>query len=168
MKLLSKYFSIGNRIKQIRDKYNLSQKRFADNIGISHSFLSELEAGITKPSMPILYSIEYKYRYRWEWIMTGDGEMHVDSLNPPVMLSSVGKEVFDRSIVFWVRKLIKILETGDKDRVAAVKTMLKTLDFKEQAKKTGQYIREDERLGEDDLYKVAESKPINPTDVKEK
>ena len=131
--LIPKYLSIGNRIMQIRNKKGLSQLRFAQIVGISRSFLSELEGGITKPSMPILYTIEYKFSFRHEWILTGDEPIFVNDLNPPVMMPLTGYETSDRVLVTWINRLIRIFEEGDTTKVDAIKASLRALD--PQAKK---------------------------------
>jgi len=125
MTILPKYYSIGNRISQIRDKYGLSQKKFADIIGISRSFLSELEAGITKPSMPILLAIEYKYKYRLEWIITGDGSPNVYDADKLPILPVIGKEIFDKTTIIWIKRLINILQGNDTQKSKLIKEILK-------------------------------------------
>jgi len=47
----------GQRIKSIRSKHLLTQKDFADRIGISPNYISELEAGKAKPSKLVLIYI---------------------------------------------------------------------------------------------------------------
>ena len=126
--LIPKYLSIGNRITQIRNKKGLSQLRFSQIIGISRSFLSELEGGITKPSMPILYTIEYKFSFRHEWIVTGDEPIFVDDLNPPLIMPLTGYETSNSTLVIWINRLIRIFEEGDNFKIEALKAQLRALD----------------------------------------
>lgn len=74
---------------------NLTQFKFAKAIGISPSFLSELESGKTKPSLPIVYTIEYKFGYRTEWIFTGDGDMYLGTGEPPFLCTPQKFELYE-------------------------------------------------------------------------
>lgn len=123
-----KYATIGNRIYQIRSKFNLSQAKFAVNIGISQRFLSDLETGRIKPSKPTLLAIEYVYKYRKEWILTGDEPIYVDALNPPQVMPHIGYETSDRQLRIWINKLIRIFEEGDKVKLEAIKAQLRAFD----------------------------------------
>ena len=123
---MQKYLSIGNRIAYIRSRSHLIQTKFAQSIGISPSFLSELENGITKPSMPILFTIEYKYNYRHEWVLTGDGETYLDPLQ--VRESITGYETSSRVLTVWINRLIRIFEEGDEKKIEAIKASLRALD----------------------------------------
>lgn len=133
--LIPKYLSIGNRIGQIRNKKGLSQLRFAKIIGISRSFLSELEGGITKPSMPILLAIEYKFDVSHEWIMTGDEPMYrpgAYGLNSIMPISE--DERLDRAFLYWSGFLKRILKGGDKQDIEAIKASLRAFDPLEKKK----------------------------------
>lgn len=123
---MHKYFSIGNRIAYIRSCSHFNQTKFSDSIGISRSFLSELESGITKPSMPILLAIEYKYGYLLEWILTGDGEKIKDPLQ--VREPQAFYKTSDRVLNLWIDILIRIFEEGDKSKIEALKAQLRALD----------------------------------------
>jgi len=126
---IPKYLSIGNRIGQIRNKKGLSQLRFAQIIGISRSFLSELEGGITKPSMPILLAIEYKFDVSYEWIMTGDGSMDRPGsygLNSIMPVSEAEKS--NRAFLYWSGFLKRIFNAGNKQDIEAIKASLRALD----------------------------------------
>ncbi|RWZ59859.1 XRE family transcriptional regulator [Halobacillus fulvus] len=48
---------IGKRIKQLRDKHNLSQKRFSEAIGVSNVQLSRYESGTRQPDYDTLQKI---------------------------------------------------------------------------------------------------------------
>lgn len=140
-----KFLTIGNRITQIRNKNGLSQLSFSRVIGISRSFLSELESGLTKPSMPILLSIEYKFGFRHEWILTGDEPIYPTSsygLNNIMSISDAEKS--NRVFLYWSGFLKRIFEEGDEKKIDAIKSSLRALDPATQKqdlqKKEGQSI----------------------------
>jgi transcriptional regulator with XRE-family HTH domain len=125
---MSKYLTIGYRIASIQSKSHLKQAKFAETIGISSSFFSELKNGITKPSMPILLAIEYKYGYRWEWVLTGDGEMIKDPLSTQNREPQAAYKTSDRVLNIWIDRLIRIFEEGDEKKIEAIKSSIRALD----------------------------------------
>lgn len=126
MTLINKYASVGYRIVSIRNSFHLTQAKFAESIGISRPALSAIESGITKPSMPILFVIEFKYNYRHEWILTGDGEIYADPLKVKEPIS--GYETSNRVLIAWIKKLVRIFEEGDEKKIDAIKSSLRALD----------------------------------------
>lgn len=126
MTLINKYASVGYRIVSIRNSFHLTQAKFAESIGISRPALSAIESGITKPSMPILFVIEFKYNYRHEWILTGDGEIYTDPLK--VKEPQAFYKTSDRVLNLWIDILIRIFEEGDKSKIEALKAQLRALD----------------------------------------
>lgn len=53
--------NLGERIKNIREERNLSQRRFGKKIGISDKTISAYETGKIIPSLQVLQEIEAKY-----------------------------------------------------------------------------------------------------------
>ena len=53
----------------------LTQKKFANSLGIAQGFLSELERGIYKASKTLLIAIENLYQINISWLLTGEGDM---------------------------------------------------------------------------------------------
>src|SRR3569832_2180226 len=74
MKKFSKAIGINNRIKRIREQEGLTQKDFSAKIGISRSFLSEIEAGKVKPSIEALIGIVLSFQIDTHWLLAGDIE----------------------------------------------------------------------------------------------
>lgn len=60
---------IGERIRSLRGE--LSQQEFADALGFSRAYVSDIERGKTKPSLEVLSAIAAKYRVSIDWIITG-------------------------------------------------------------------------------------------------
>lgn len=50
-------YEIGNRIKKYREAKKLSQKDFAEKIGVSNSRVSNWEQGVNRPDVDILANI---------------------------------------------------------------------------------------------------------------
>ena len=67
--------AIGERIQSIEDRLGLSQLNFARQLGVSQSFLSQVEAGKRKPSFELLFSLHTRFKVELPWVLTGTGEM---------------------------------------------------------------------------------------------
>lgn len=70
--------SIGGRIKAARQAKGLTQKEFAESLGIVQGFLSGIERERKAPSGTLLIALCHYYRINEEWLFTGSGEMFRD------------------------------------------------------------------------------------------
>lgn len=66
--------TIGERIKQIRMEAKLTQKDFADALGIKQSNISTIEKNISNPSLTLIKLICLKYKVSEKWLVDGIGE----------------------------------------------------------------------------------------------
>lgn len=64
-----------SRITVLRELLNLSQKDFAENVGITQSALSQLEAGKSKLSLDSLQKISLVYSTNCNWLVNGKGDI---------------------------------------------------------------------------------------------
>lgn len=64
-----------DRVKLLINKQNLTQKKFAETIGISPARLNNYLAGLSKIPQDILVLISEKYQCSLTWLITGDGPM---------------------------------------------------------------------------------------------
>lgn len=62
---------IGVRIRDIRKNNNLTQKRFAELLGISQTHISKIEKGIENPSDTLIILISHLFFTNQEWLKTG-------------------------------------------------------------------------------------------------
>ena len=67
--------TLGERIKILRKSYKLSQARFAEPLGISYGYISNIENNKEIPSDMIIRSITVHYNTTEEWIRSGRGNM---------------------------------------------------------------------------------------------
>ena len=68
--------SVGRRIKEIRLNKGLTQKDFADSLGIVQGFLSGIEREKKTPSDTLLIALCNLYEINASWLATGEGEMY--------------------------------------------------------------------------------------------
>lgn len=66
--------SIGDRIKEVRLAKGLTQKEFADSLGIVQGFLSGIERGKKVPSDTLRIALCHFYEINPEWLLSGKGE----------------------------------------------------------------------------------------------
>lgn len=86
---------VNKKIKRIREQLGLTQKDFSERIGISRSFLSEIEGGKVKPSIEALIGIVLHFQIDAHWLLAGDignvGEPMV--ADPPSEYGHSGKQI---------------------------------------------------------------------------
>ncbi len=72
----------GERIKELRDSkgFGKNQKGFADIIGCSDAYLSEIERGVKEPSLKFLRIIEEKFNISPATILWGLSKDHWDAI----------------------------------------------------------------------------------------
>jgi transcriptional regulator with XRE-family HTH domain len=66
---------LGKRVKMIRKELRISQKDFANKINISGSYLSEIEAGKSKPGYDFLFNISKICNVSLAYVLHGVGEI---------------------------------------------------------------------------------------------
>lgn len=74
--------SIAERMKYLRNSFNLSQKEFSKIIGLGQSRLSEIESGKNKPSFDTLVAIAENFSISMDWLISGTGSIMEKHDNP--------------------------------------------------------------------------------------
>ena len=64
------------RFKRIRKDAGMTQKAFADRLGLSQNFIAQIEIGTKVPSDRTVVDVCRAYSIREEWLRTGEGEMY--------------------------------------------------------------------------------------------
>lgn len=67
--------SLGERIKKARKALDLTQQKFADQIGTTQNALTGYETGRRNPSSSVINNICKTFDVNEEWLRTGKGEM---------------------------------------------------------------------------------------------
>jgi len=65
---------MNNRLKSLRKKLDLTQAEFAEKLGISQTFLSDIEKGKKGFSASILLSL-WRLNVNLDWFVGGEGNM---------------------------------------------------------------------------------------------
>lgn len=72
----------GLRVKTIRKTLGLSQKEFAESLGISGTFISEVESGKYKPCYDFFYNMMVQFNVNLHFLLSGEGEMFIRDMKP--------------------------------------------------------------------------------------
>ncbi len=64
-----------SRFSKIREKLGVSQKDFADSLGVQKSVVSEIESGKRELSKNVMIALMIKFNVSTDWLLTGEGEM---------------------------------------------------------------------------------------------
>jgi len=133
--------SIGERIIKLRKTLGLTQTEFAQELGITQQFVSQIEKGVREASEQLLKHLCDRYNTTMLWLVKGEGEMFlspeeiikkqidqigekayfealsniIDKSDPAILGSAAaaitGSPDLDRMISF----LVKLWEVGDED-----------------------------------------------------
>ena len=66
---------MNNKIKDIREALNLSQREFGERLGVSRDVISNIENGRVEAKERFIRHICQLYKINEHWMETGDGEM---------------------------------------------------------------------------------------------
>lgn len=92
-------WSLAERIKLVRNGAELSQKDFAERVGVSRSYLSEVEGGKGKPSIEMIVGIASVFpEISGDWLLTGNGSAKKSERNEV--------EKIDTEAMFWCVKIL--------------------------------------------------------------
>lgn len=73
-------FSLNRRIKAVREEMEMTQVVFAEQFGVSRSYLSEIEAHKKKPSIELLVAIALGTEINEHWLLTGEGPKFTEDI----------------------------------------------------------------------------------------
>ena len=83
---------IGERVKTIRKRENLTQEQFGNRISCSKNYVYYVETGKNSPSDEFLNKISSAFSVSYEWLRTGEGQ--IDAVADPV----------DDKLIEWLRR----------------------------------------------------------------
>lgn len=103
---------IGKRVKIIVKELGITQKKFAEELGLTDNYISKLISGVNnKLSDTVALLIQEKYGYSAEWILTGNGDKFINTKNS-----------------FIKQKTIAALKSLSDEEIKAVMAFINSLD----------------------------------------
>ena len=113
---------IGERIKLIRNRLNITQDEFSKKLGTTRNTITNYEAGRREPMEATIKSICREFNVNYEWLKNGEGEMF-DAL-PETLVDELADEFnlddLDRRII------LGYIQLSEADR-AAIKRYIQNL-----------------------------------------
>ncbi|MCP5109012.1 MAG: helix-turn-helix domain-containing protein [bacterium] len=86
----------GKRLKEARKQLHISQKDFAARLEIAGSYLSEVEAGKTRPGFEFFYKVSKLFRINTDYLLHGQGPVFWEEESLPyrdVDFGSLNREI---------------------------------------------------------------------------
>lgn len=119
-----------DRIKKIRKDAELTQKEFAERLGLKQNTVATYEMGRIGVSDAVIISICREFNINEDWLRTGTGEMYIQPNPDDRYACNVGKlqRADDETIIRWVNA---IAETNPEVLKQIEEFMKKILDIKE-------------------------------------
>ena len=106
--------TIHERIRELRERLNISQTEFAENLGSGRGIIKNIEEGRTLPKPQLIDLIARVFNVNRTWLETGEGEMFVEMSRAEKIGRFVADVLEDEPDSFR-RKLIDILIELDAD-----------------------------------------------------
>lgn len=91
------------RIKLVRKDINLTQREFAERIGVKQNTIATYETGATVPSERTLNDICREFKVNMEWLKFGAGEMHRQTSRSEEIAKYVAEILTDEDAEFQRR-----------------------------------------------------------------
>lgn len=118
--------SINSRVKEIRKQSGMSQKEFAERLGIAQTGVSYMEKDGSNISAASVKNICFQFNIREEWLLNGTGDMYA---NDETEYSALIDRVMDGENEF-AKNIFKTFAAFDESDWEALQRMIeKYLDI---------------------------------------
>lgn len=106
---------MNKRIKEIRQNADMTQREFADRIGVSRNTIAAYETDARVPIDAIIVSICREFNVNEDWLRTGLGNMYAE-VNPDIQLSkALGSLLREEAGSFKKQLILSLLELNQKE-----------------------------------------------------
>ncbi len=123
---------IKERIKEIRQDNNLSQKAFGEMLGVSRDVITNIEYGRVKPKQLLLNHMCKVFNINKEWLIEGTGEMYIVPLNTIKQAKIIAELNTNRQDLHELIEKILLLNDDNQD---LIKVIIDTLLSKQKKQK---------------------------------
>lgn len=107
--------TLGERIRKVRKALDLTQQKFAEQIGTTANVLTNYETGRRNPSASALNNICKTFNVSEAWLRTGDGEMFVQVTRDEQIAAWVGETLSTESDTFQKRFISMLSKLNESD-----------------------------------------------------
>lgn len=91
-------YDLPKRLREMREKYNLSQDTVADRLGITSSSVSLYERGERTPSLQIILKLSYIYNCSVDYLLGKSGDVNDRVYIDVTELSEKKRKVLDELV----------------------------------------------------------------------
>lgn len=124
---------MNERVKQIRKAYGMTQREFAEALGVTNVAISKIESGQRGLTSQMIRSICREFEVDEQWLLTGEGEATPKFSRRAELARWVGRALKDEP-ESWRYQLLNALETlTQEDYEAIVKVAEKIVETKQKA-----------------------------------
>lgn len=99
---------MNERIRKLRKHLDLTQREFADRIGVKQNTVAQYEMGRNVPIDSVISLICREFNVREEWLREGTGEMFIE-MDKEVQLMEWAGRVLGSETQDFKKKFIKML-----------------------------------------------------------
>jgi len=105
------------RLRELRKRLGLSQKEFAEKLGVHLMTISRYERGKITPSYKFLELLEKTFNVNPEWLLKGKGEPFLDKYLIKELLEKQLEEELEKLSKIIVDKHLSLLPQGDRKKL---------------------------------------------------
>ena len=104
------------RIAQLRKKEGMTQKKFAEKIGVSENYVWMMEKGDRVPSDRTISDVYREFGVNEGWLRTGEGEMYIPKTRNDQLVDFF-REILGADDNDFLRSFCTALASMDKDQL---------------------------------------------------
>lgn len=106
---------MNERIKKIRKALDLTQQKFADQLGVKRNTVGQWECGINAVTDQVINSICREFNVNENWLRTGEGEMFIELSRDEQIAEFVGRTLSTESESFKKRFIAMLAKLDESD-----------------------------------------------------
>lgn len=106
---------MNERIKKIRKALDLTQQKFADQLGVKRNTVGQWECGINAVTDQVINSICREFDVNEKWLRTGEGEMFIELSRDEQIAEFVGRTLSTESESFKKRFIAMLAKLDESD-----------------------------------------------------
>lgn len=80
-----------DRIRKLRKHLDLTQREFADKIGVRQNTVAQYEIGRNEPIDSVISLICREFNVNEEWLRNGTGEMFIEKDDEDILMEHMGR-----------------------------------------------------------------------------
>ena len=113
--------SIGDRILLLRAALGKKQKDFAQELGTSASYVSDIEKGKSKAGEGFIESLYRTYKVNINWVMSGDGDMFLQDPRTSMVAEDSGIYIKEGVLKKICQMVLEMDEEEQRDLLKHIK-----------------------------------------------